>query len=121
MLCDVCLGLVTKLVQLHRKRTAGSFPVRELIPGAPLQNDKGISKDCEICQSSSRRHKFKDMVVHFAEYTRSGDKHLEFQFDDDTVTKFYIERGDCETHEIARRSRVASYTGSKDAIDLAAH
>ena len=112
MLCNVCLTLASRLVQLQREvRSSGSVDGRA----------KGCSLGGATLPSSRVAPPFEDLVIHFEEYGRLEDKNLKFYFDIAPDTMFFIEYAGQRAYELATRCRLSSSTGSEESMELAAH
>lgn len=132
MLCDSCLALVRRLVQLQEEgHGKGKLPVRELTqvgtsPSIPLANRM---EDCYICTEWRKTINldplplFEDMDVDFKENTRLVNRDMEFRFhyQDKKSWEFLLQREDDTMFQKAARSQLSLSTGSEGSLELAAH
>ena len=133
MLCDKCLALVTKLVQLRKEgRSSGNFALRELMQAATSLNAEEQAEDCYICNEwrkwqgksyTQPLHSLEDMEVGFEENPRLMVRDLQFRFyrEEDTSHNFLFQQEDHAVFEKAARSRLSLSTGSEECLELATH
>ena len=130
MLCDLCLALVTKLLQLRQEdHSSGNITLRELTQAATPSNTGEHANDCYICTARRDLYSdgplppFEDMKVGFKENPRLVVSDLQFWFyhEKGTSQNFLLQQEDHAVFEKAAQSRLSLSTGSEVCLELARH